>query len=210
MLQQQLLGIRLFFFKEYNNTMFKQYITKQNKREKYYKGKISYYKRRIEKSDYIVEQSKASARIYFSLLKRIYNKSGCNWFLITNQFPHEDYIWWSFTNYESNARLRKFIDILEMDYKCDLGCPVNIIAIVELINMNTYFNRRIRYFFTLMSWAHNIFIYYNRFYRYLKNDKLFGKKQRLAIKHRHKLHFVAFISHRQYTGFKFNKNNLQF
>ena len=69
-----------------------------------------------------------------------------------------------------------------MDYKCDMGCPHNILAIVELINMNTYFNRRIRYFFTLMSWAHNIFIYYNKFYRYLKNDKLFGKKQRLAIK----------------------------
>ena len=97
-----------------------------------------------------------------------------------------------------------------MDYKCDMGCPHNILAIVELINMNTYFNRRIRYFFTLMSWAHNIFIYYNRFYRYLQNDKLFGKKQCLAIKHRHKLHFVAFICHRQYTGVKLGKNNLRF
>ena len=190
--------------------MFKQYITKQNKREKYYKGKISYYKKRIERSAYIVNQSRISSRIYFPLLKRIYNQSGYNWYLITNQFPYEDYIWWSFTNYEKNAKLRKFIDVLEMDYKTDMGCPHNIIAIVELINTNTYFNHRIRYFFTLMSWAHNIFIYYNRFYRYLKNDKLFGKKQRLAIKHRYKLHFIAFMYHRQYTGIKLNKNNLRF
>ena len=190
--------------------MFKQYITKNNRREKYYKGKVNYYKKRIEKSEYIVKQSKKSSRIYFPLLKSIYNKSGYNWYLIINQFCYEDYIWWSYTNYEKNTRLRKYIDMLEMDYKCDLGCPHNIISIVELINMNTYFNRRIRYFFTLMSWTHNIFIYYNRFYRYLKNDKLFGKKQHVAIKHRHKLHFVAFICHRQCTGMKLNKNNLRF
>ena len=190
--------------------MFKQYIRKENKKEKYYIGKILYYNKRIEISAYIKEQSKVSRGIYYPLLQKIYSKSGYNWYLVTNQFPYEDYIWWSYTNYSENRKLRKYIDDLEMDYKTDMGCPHNIIAIVELINMNTYFNRRIRYFFTLMSWAHNIFIYYNRFYRYLKNDKLFGKKQRLAIKHHHKLHFVAFICHRQYTGVKLGKNNLRF
>ena len=190
--------------------MFKQYIRKENKREKFYKGRISYYKKKIEKSKYIKKQSRVSSRIYFPLLKRIYNKSGYNWQIISNQFNKEDYVWWSYTNYENNARLRKYIDDLELDYKTDLGCPQNIISIVEVINMNTYFNRRIRYFFTLMSWAHNIFIYYNRFYRYLKNDKLFGKKQRVPIKHRHKLHFIPFMYHRQFTGVKLNKNNLQF
>ena len=190
--------------------MFKQYLIKEYSKEEYYKCKISYYKKRIEKSDYILKQSRISSRIYFQLLKWIYSSSGYNWHLISNQFRFEDYVWWSFTNYQQNVRLRRFIDTLEMEYKCDMGCPHNIITIVELINMNTYFNRRIRYFFTLMSWAHNIFIYYNRFYRYLKNDKLFGKKQCLAIKNSHKLHFVAFMCHRQYTGVKLNKNHLRY
>ena len=190
--------------------MFKQYIDQGCKKEKYYIRRIGYYNKEIKKSKYIKKQSKISRRIYYPLLEKIYSKSGYNFYLITNQFPYEDYIWWSFTNYNENRKLRKYIDELEMDYKTDSGCPQNIIQIVEVINMNTYFNRRIRYFFTLLSWAHNIFIYYNRFYRYLKNDKLFGKKQRIAIKRGHKLHFVRFMFHRQYTGIKLNKNNLKF
>ena len=190
--------------------MFKQYIRKQYKTEEYYIGKVSCYNKKIEKLAHVKKQSKISRRIYYPLLQRIYTKSGYNWSLVTNQFRYEDYVWWSYTNYNENRKLRIYIDQLEMDYKTDMGYPHNIIAIVELINMNTYFNRRIRYFFTLMSWAHNIFIYYNRFYRYLQNDRLFGKKRRLAIKHGHKLHFVRFIYHRQYTGVKLNKNNLQF
>ena len=190
--------------------MFKQVIAKENRREKYYIGKVLYYNKKVETSAYIKNQSKISRKKYYPLLQKIYSKSGYNWYLITVQFSYEDYIWWSYTNYNENRQLRKYIDDLEMEYKTDLGCPNNIIHIVELINMNTYFNRRIRYFFTLMSWAHNIFIYYNRFYRYLKNDKLFGKTRYLAIKHSHKLHFVPFMYHRQLTGVKLNKNNIHF
>ena len=189
--------------------MFKQHITKEQIREKYYVGKVIYYNKRVELSAYIKKQSKISRNEYYLLLQKIYATSGYNWYLITNQFPHEDYIWWSYTNYSQNRKLRLYIDELEMDYKTDLGCPRNIISIVEIINVNTYFNRRVRYFFTLMSWAHNIFIYYNRFYRYLQNDKLFGKKQRVPTKDRHKLHFVPFMYHRQITAVKLSRNNLR-
>ena len=189
--------------------MFKQHIAKEQKREKYYIGKIIYYNKKVELSTYVMKHSEISRNEYYLLLQKIYATSGYNWYLITNQFPHEDYVWWSYTNYSQNRRLRLYIDELEMYYKTDLGCPHNIISIIEIINVNTYFNRRIRYFFTLMSWAHNIFIYYNRFYRYLHNDKLFGKKQRIPMKHRHKLHFIPYMYHRQITGVKLSKNNLR-
>ena len=190
--------------------MIKRIYNKEYSKDEYYKYKIQYYKRKIEKTDYIFQQSRISSRIYFPLLKRIYNRSGYNWSLVSNQFRHEDYVWWSYVNYQENRKLRRFIDILEMELACDRGCPHNIISIVELINMNCYFNRRIRYFFTLMSWAHNIFIYYNRFYRYHKNNKLFGKIEHLNVKNGHKLHFIAYMYHRQYTGARLNKNHLRY
>ena len=126
---------------------------KQKYNEEY--NKDEYYKRKVKQTAYIFQQSKLSSRIYFDLLKRIYNRSGYNWSLISIQFRNEDYIWWSYITYQENPKLRRFIDILEMQ-ACDHGCPQNIIKIVEIINMNCYFNHRIRYFFTLMSWAHNI------------------------------------------------------
>ena len=190
--------------------MFKRYANRGYRKEKYYIQKAKCYNEEIEKLKHIKKQSIISRRIYYPLLQEMYNRSGYNFYLISNQFPYEDYVWWSYTNYNTNRTLRKYIDDLEMNYKTDSGCPRNIIRIVEIINMNTYFNQRIRYFFTLLSWAHNIFIYYNRFYRYLKNDKLFGKKTRIAIRHGHKLHFIRFISYRQNTGIKINKNNLKF
>ena len=180
---------------------------KQKYNEEY--NKDEYYKRKVKQTAYIFQQSKLSSRIYFDLLKRIYNRSGYNWSLISIQFRNEDYIWWSYITYQENPKLRRFIDILEMQ-ACDHGCPQNIIKIVKIINMNCYFNHRIRYFFTLMSWAHNIFIYYNRYYRYRKNNRLFGEKEHLDPKNGHKLHFVAYMYHRQYTGARLNKNHLRY
>ena len=172
-------------------------------------NKDEYYKQKVKQTAYIFQQWKLSSRIYLDLLTRIYNRSGYNWSLISIQFRNEDYIWWSYITYQENRKLRRFIDILEMEQACDRGCPHNIIRIIEIINMNCYFNRRIRYFFVLMSWAHNIFIYYNRYYRYLSNNRLFGKKEHLNIKNGHKLHFIAYMYHRQYTGTKLNKNHLR-
>ena len=110
-------------------------------KQKYNKeyNKDEYYKRKVKQTAYIFQQSKLSSRIYFDLLKRIYNRSGYNWSLISIQFRNEDYIWWSYITYQENPKLRRFIDILEMQ-ACDHGCPQNIIKIVEIINMNCYFN----------------------------------------------------------------------
>ena len=173
-------------------------------------NKDEYYKQKVKQTAYIFQQWKLSSRIYLDLLTRIYNRSGYNWSLISIEFRNEDYIWWSYITYQENHKLRRFIDILEMKQACDRGCPHNIIRIIEIINMNSYFNRRIRYFFALMSWAHNIFIYYNRYYRYLRNNRLFGKKEHLNIKNGHKQHFVAYMYHRQCTGTKLNKNHLRY
>ena len=171
-------------------------------------GKDYYYNQRVKQTSYISQEWKIASRINFNLLKKIYNRSGYCWSLISIQFRNEDYVWWSYITYQ-NPKLRRFIDILEMEHACDRGCPPNIIRIVEIINMNSYFNRQIRYFFTLMSWAHNIFIYYNRYYRYQKNNRLFGKKQHLDTKNGHKTHFIAYIYHRQYTGARLDRNHLR-
>ena len=172
-------------------------------------SKDEYYTRRVKQTAYIFQEYKLSSRIYLDLLKKIYHRSGYNWSLILIQFRNEDYIWWSYITYTESRKLTRFIDILEME-SCNLGYPQNIIKIVKMINLHCYFNRRIRYFFTLMSWAHNIFIYYNRYYRYRKNNRLFGKKEHLALKNGHKLHFVAYMYHRQYTGARLNKNHLRY
>ena len=176
------------------------------KRKEY--NKDTYYKRKIQITAYIFKEYKLSSVIYRDLLRKIYHSS-YNWSLIRDEFRNEDYVWWSYSNYKENPTFNRFIDILEMR-PCGNSYPPNIITIIEIINTYSYFNRRIRYFFILMSWAHNIFIYYNRYYRYKKNNKLFRIKQHLSIKHGHKLHFVAFLHHRQLTGAKLNKNHLRY
>ena len=171
-------------------------------------SKDQYYKSLVKKTDYFIGRE-ISCRLNQEILKKIH-LSGYNWHLILTLFRNEDYIWWSYVNYQENRKLRQFIDILEMEHRIDRGLPLNIIKIIEIINISCYFNRRIRYFFSLMSWAHKIFIYYNRYYRYKKNSTLFGKKEHLSTKNAHKLHFIPYMYHRQYTGAKLNKNHLRY
>ena len=172
-------------------------------------SKDEYYKAKVKETAYFLGR-RISTRINSELLRKIYNASGYNWHLILTLFRNEDYVWWSYVNYQENRKLRRFIDILGMEHRIDCGCPHNIIKIVEIININCYFNRRIRYFFTLMSWAHKIFIYYNRYFRYKKNNRLFGKKEHLNTRNGHKLHFVAYMYYRQSTGARLDKNHLRY
>ena len=102
-------------------------------------SKDQYYKSRVIKTTYFTGH-KISCHLNAKLLKKIYSKSGYNWHLILTLFRNEDYIWWSYLNYQENGKLRRFIDILEMDHPIDRGCPHNI-RIIEIINMNCYFNR---------------------------------------------------------------------
>ena len=133
-------------------------------------SKDQYYTQRVRETAYMFQEYKLSSVIYRNLLRKIHNRSGYNWSLILIQFRNEDYIWWSYVTYKESRTLNRFIDKLEM-LSCNLGYLQNIIKIVELINLHSYFNRRIRYFYILMSWASNIFIYYNRYYRYKKNQQ---------------------------------------
>ena len=172
-------------------------------------NKEQYYMLKVKESAYIFRGYRLSSVIYQDLLKRIYNRSGYVWSLILFQFQNEDYVWWSWVNFVQNRRLTKLVDELEM-MPCDRGYPKNIIYIIETINLHCYFNKRIKYFFTLITWASNIFIYYNRYYRYKQNNRLFGKKEHLSLKNGYKLHFVAYLNHRQYTGHRLDKNHLHF
>ena len=173
------------------------------------RSKDHYYTQRIKNTAYMFQERKTSNVRYLDLLRRIYNRSGYDWSLIVVQFKNEDYIWWSYINFRESRTLNRFIDKLEMR-SSDSGLPQKIIKIVELINKQTYFNRRIRYYFALMSWAHNIFLYYNRYYRYKKNNRLFNKKEHLSLKNGYKLHFVAYMYHRQFTGARLDRNHLRY
>ena len=63
-----------------------------------------------------------------------------------------------------------------MEFKLNNGLPKCIIKIVEVINMVTYFNKQIRQFAQILIFTQDVFKYYNRYYRYLGNEKLFNKK----------------------------------
>ena len=170
-------------------------------------SKDQYYTQKVKSTTYMLGY-RLSSVIYRDLLQKIYNRSGYIWSVISFQFQNEDYVWWSWVNFVENRRLTRLVDELEM-VPCDHGYPKNIMYIIEIINLHCYFNRRIRYFFTLITWASNIFIYYNRYYRYKSNNRLLGKKEHFDFKNGYKLHLVAYINHRQYTGHRLDKNHLR-
>ena len=118
-------------------------------------------------------------------------------------------MWRFFPNLKENAKFETISNNLEL--RCTTnGLPKNIIFIVGLINTMTCFNRRIKYYFYILHWNQKIFTYYNRYYRYLGNDKKFGKKNFLKYKHGHKLHFVAYMYHRQLTAARLDRNHLRY
>ena len=74
----------------------------------------------------------------------------------------------------------------------------------------TCFNARIRYYFYILDWGQKIFLYYNRYYRYLSNERKFGKKKILKKKNSYKVHFIPYIYHRQLTGIRSDRNHLRY
>ena len=81
---------------------------------------------------------------------------------------------------------------------------------MELINGVTFFNKQIRQFVWTLTWSRQIFRYYDRYYRYLQNERLFGKKKFLNYKNGHKLHLISCIKNRELTGIRLNKNHMVF
>ena len=73
--------------------------------------------------------------------------------------------------------------------------------------MITYFNKQIKQFAWVLTWNRRIFKYYSRYYRYLKNEKIFGNKKFLNYKHGHKLHLISYLKNRELTGIRLNKNH---
>ena len=141
------------------------------------------------------------------LLKKIRQNSVFDWRLLVN-IQYEDYIWWSYPNIRQNEVFN--LINRQICFKRDNGVPKCIMLIVEFVNMNTYFNKEIKHFISILSWTTEIFLYYHRFYRMLSNERLFGKKNFLSYKNGHKLHFISYIKHRELTGCRLNKNHMVF
>lgn len=117
---------------------------------------------------------------------------------------YQNYLWWCSRTFEQNKNFALFNK--NLDLKNDRGLPKCIIKIVELVNQVSYFNKEIRKFVRAATWYKHIFMFYNRYYRYLHNERLFGKKKFLNYKHGHKLHFISYLKKRELTGHRLNTN----
>ena len=42
-------------------------------------------------------------------------------------------------------------------------------------------------------WTHKLMLYYNRFYRMLRYERLFGKNNFLNCNNGHKTHFISYL-----------------
>ena len=127
-------------------------------------------------------------------------------FKLIASVKYEDYVISSYPNFKNNAKFQVFSHGL--DLRRNNGLPKCIIKIVQIINEISYFNTRIRQFIWAFTWSQQIFWYYDRYYRYLRNEKLFGKKTFLNYRHGHKLHFISCIKNRELTGARINKNHM--
>ena len=144
------------------------------------------------------------------LLRYIKRKSNLDWKVLLVNFRNEQYVWRFYPNLKENLKFESISNQLELTRKTN-GLPENIIFIVGLVNMLTCFNRRIKFYLYVLHWNRRIFIYYDRYYRYLANEKKFGKQNFINSKYKYKLHFVAYICHRQCTGIRnIDKNHLCF
>ena len=141
------------------------------------------------------------------LLKNIKRKSKLDWRILLANFRYEQYIWRFYPNLKGNPKLNTISNQLELETKTN-SIPENVVFIVGLVNAITCFNGRLRYYLYILHWNQRLFMYYNRYYRYLGNEKKFGKRITLKRKHNHKLHFVACIYHRQLKGIRLEKNHL--
>ena len=143
------------------------------------------------------------------LLKYIKKKSKLDWTILLSNFKYEQYIWRFYPLLKRNHKFASMSTQLELNKKNN-SIPKNIIFIIYLINKMTCFNARIRYYFYILDWGQKIFLYYNRYYRYLSNERKFGNKKILEKRNSYKVHFIACIYHRQLNGSRLDKNHLRY
>ena len=141
------------------------------------------------------------------LLTYIKKQSRLDWTILLINFKYEQYVWRFYPTLKKNLKLETFSLQLELS-KRNNGVPKNIIFIVYLINRITCFNARVRYYFYILHWNQRIFLYYDRYYRYLGNERKFGKKKILPKRYSYKVHFIPYIYRRQLTGVRIDKNHL--
>ena len=123
---------------------------------------------------------------------------------LTQVVNYRSYLRWCSQTFE---REKKFILFsTNLDIKCNNGLPKCILKIVELINQVSFFNKEIRKFVYGATWYKSIFMFYHRYYRYLHNERLFGKKKFVSCRHGHKVHFISYIKRRETTGCRLNRN----
>ena len=124
-------------------------------------------------------------------------------------FKYESYVWRFYPILKRNPKITAFSLQLEST-KINNGLPENIIFIVYLVNRMTCFNARVRFYFYVIHWSDKIFLYYNRYYRYLANEKEFGKRKIIPKKYSHKVHFIPYMYQRELTGARIEKNHLRY
>ena len=138
-------------------------------------------------------------------MNKIKQNSIFDWRFIQNIY-YEDYLWWAYPNIRHNEKF--YLITCQLNFTINNGIPKCIMLIVECVNKITYFNKEIKHFVSILTWSQEIIMYYNRYYRYLKNERLFGKRNFLNYKNGHKLHFISYIKYRELTGVRLNKNHM--
>ena len=154
-------------------------------------------------SKYITKQD-------LELLAFIKKQSKVDWIVLLVNFRYEQYVWRFYPALKKNPKLTKFSEQLELSSRNN-GLPKNIMFIVYFVNRIICFNKRVKYFFFITHWNQRIFLYYDRYYRYLYNEKKFKKKRKvLPKKNSYKVHFIPYIYHRQLTGNRLQRNYLRY
>ena len=145
------------------------------------------------------------ARLDIELLKYIRKQSIRDWEIILMNFRYESYVWRCYPTLKKNLEIATFSRQLELQ-KRNNGLPKNVLFIVYLVNRFTYFNARIRFYFYVLHWSQKIFLVYDRYYRYLDNERKFGKRKIIPKKYSYKVHLIPNLYRREVTGTRINKN----
>ena len=149
------------------------------------------------------------SKLDVELLNYIKKQSTVDWTIILINFRYESYVWRCYPTLKKNLEIITFSQQLEQQ-KRNNGLPKNILFIVYLVNRLTYFNARIRFYFYVLHPFPKIFLFYDRYYRYLNNETKFGKRKIIPKKYNYKVHIIPNLYRRQLTGARIQKNYMNY
>ena len=157
----------------------------------------------------IKKTRKYITKIDIELLNYIKKQSRIDWTILLINFRYETYVWRFYPTLKRNLEIATFSRQLELN-KRNNGLPKNILFIVYLVNRVTCFNARIRFYFYVLHWSQKIFLFYNRYYRYLDNEKKFSKRKIIPKRYNYKVHFIPNLYRRELTGTRIQKNYMRY